>query len=168
MSYTQDRAWSDQYLPAVRAIVGPRLLVPAPFDADVQRATDLVVMRAQHLDVAVRIRRYKYLAQYADQFTIRKSRDTGTKTELEKIMDGFADWFFYGFAAEKGAGLAAWVLVDLDLLRSEWGRRHLSAPVTAPFSNGDGTQGLAFYTRRIRPRVFIDAVGYHLGDEVRP
>ena len=71
MSYANDRLWSDQYLPAVRALVGPLLLVPAPLERDANEATDLIVMRERDMTIGVRLRRPGYAGRYHGQFTIR-------------------------------------------------------------------------------------------------
>jgi hypothetical protein len=65
--------------------------------------------------VAVRLRRDGYAQRFADQFTIRYHRASGAKTELDKIIEGFGDWMFYGHT--DSTGLSAWMLVDLAVLR---------------------------------------------------
>lgn len=49
MSYANDRSWSDQFIPDIQAKVGPILLSPAPFHADAQQATDLMILQARDI-----------------------------------------------------------------------------------------------------------------------
>jgi len=94
---------------------------------DMAHAIDLIlVMHDQgHFPtrtVALRMRRFQYLARYADEFTIR-SRIPDGRTELAKILQGWGDYIFYGFAAENDKGIAAWLIGDLDVFRS-WHRKY--------------------------------------------
>jgi len=63
------------------------------------------------------VRKFKYLKDYGHEFTIRAGRPNGTKTELTKIIEGWGDYFFYGFADEQEKELARWILGDLKVLR---------------------------------------------------
>jgi len=108
-------AWADQYLPDVKRILmanaGHMLdICIAPLDADMNRATDMVVS-VKGGDVAVRVRRPRY--NYRD-LTIRAR--AGGKTEIDKIREGFARWYLYGWTNGDGR-LAEWMLVDLDKVR---------------------------------------------------
>ena len=47
-----DRRWSDQYLPQIRAIVGPRLLVPSSLERDRNEGADLVVLTGRNVTIA--------------------------------------------------------------------------------------------------------------------
>lgn len=123
MSYEADREWSDRFLPQVKGIIGPLLLEPAEFEQDAMEATDLIVLHARDMRIGVRIRRNDYLKKYGNEITFRFKRDSGAQTEWEKILRGWGDWFFYGFA---GAGdlppLSRWYLVDLNGLRYQYGQ----------------------------------------------
>lgn len=107
--------WADKYLPDVKRILmanaGHMLdICIAPLDADMNRATDMVVS-VKGGDVAVRVRRPRY--NYRD-LTIRAR--AGGKTEIDKIREGFARWYLYGWTNGDGR-LAEWMLVDLDKVR---------------------------------------------------
>ena len=106
MSYSADRRWSDAFIPAIKQIVGPLLLEESSFEVDTQQAADLVVMNARDTTIACRVRRGGYADRYGYEFTIRAKRDTGAKTELEKIIDGFGDWMFYGHAHADGTNVS--------------------------------------------------------------
>lgn len=127
MSYQSDRSWSDQFLPQVRAIVGPHLLVPAPFELDAKEATDLMVLRARDMTIAVRLRRPGYADKYRYQFTIRSKRDSGSKTEMAKLLEGWGDWMLYGHVDDAGS-ISTWWLIDLHLWRARLLREGYARP----------------------------------------
>lgn len=97
MPYREDRSWSDQFIPSIKQIVGPYLLVPASFELDAKEATDLLVFKARDIRIAARMRSAEYAERYPFDFTLRSSRDSGSETELSKIVAGWGDWLFYGF-----------------------------------------------------------------------
>lgn len=162
MSYESDRAWSDRCLPHVTAIVGQRLLVPAPIERDRNEATDLIVLHGRNVTIAVRLRRAaKYLGKYPGQFTIRSDRESGAKTELAKIIDGWGDWLFYGYGTDAG-DIPEWMLVDLTIFRAAvLYQPQLIArptpPVSGRQSNHDGTHFAWFHAPSLWPRVLIAA-----------
>lgn len=121
-NYATQRAWSDRYIPEIKRIIGPLLLVEAPEKKDQREATDLIVFTARNLDIACRVRSAKYYCEYPHDFTIRKASIGGGKTEWDKIREGFGDWLFYAFAADDSdpsKGFAAWYVINLDVLRAE-------------------------------------------------
>lgn len=149
--YATDRAWADQYIPAIKAIVGPHLLESAPLDVDMRQATDLIVLNARDKMIGCRVRHSGYDRKYPTQFTIRAKRDSGAQTELDKIRRGFCDWMFYGHAAEGNVlTIARWFLIDLDA----W-RYHDNT--VRPFlwreekSNNDGTYFVAYDVTKFPP-----------------
>lgn len=157
MPYQSDRKWSDQFLPEVKSIIGPLLLEPAAFEQDAMEATDLIILHARDMRIGVRIRRNQYLNKYSSQITFRFKRDSGAQTEWEKILRGWGEWFFYGFA---GVGdlppLSRWYLVNLNALRYQYGQQK-------PFltsglkDNDDGTYFKWFDVRSFAddPKVLI-------------
>ena len=164
MTYRDDRSWSDRYLPAIRQLVGPHLLIPAPIELDTQQATDLIVLRARDMMIACRVRRHGYVDIYPFDITLRSKRDSGSRTELEKIVEGWGDWMFYGHAAATGDGIERWYLLDLHQWRREFVREGLRSAlkkdakyrgVIQPRSNGDGTHFVAFDVRRFPAALVI-------------
>jgi hypothetical protein len=114
-----DWNFSDRFIPAIRQIVGPLLLDVAPLEIDRNQATDFIVLRAKNLMIASRVRRPSYRSGYEDQFTLRSRRSSGTKTELEKIILGNGDWYFYGFSNPSSQDeISCWRLIDLHALRA--------------------------------------------------
>jgi hypothetical protein len=84
----------------------------ADYESDVKRATDFVV-KVTGGDVAVRIRRANQ--KYRD-LTIR-SYNNGHKTELQKIKDGYGQFYLYCWTNDNDE-ICEWILVDLESLRN--------------------------------------------------
>lgn len=113
---TLDKRWADRFLPQIKRILGEYLIGEAPFQEDAQRNTDLIVLRLDPVRIACRIRRNEYLS-YQDEFTIRSGRPSGQKTELSKVIEGWGDYFFYGFSDAAETSLVRWTLADLRVFR---------------------------------------------------
>jgi hypothetical protein len=129
--WEQDKQETDPYLPMVKAICAAYILHEAPLEEDRDHNTDLMVLVADGLRIAVRLRRPWYYKEprYQGEFTIRDTRPSGNATEWEKILDGFGDYFFYGFRTEKPPHLWAFGLLDLRVFRTwviaffqQWGK----------------------------------------------
>ncbi len=138
-AYTEDREWSDRFIPTIRQIVGPLLLVESPLEVDRQQATDLIVFKARDMMIAARVRRPGFSERYGRQFTIRSHRDNGAKTELSKVVEGFADWMFYGHALDyESTIIDPWLLIDLNAFRAHL-IREKDELRTGHTDNRDGT-----------------------------
>lgn len=149
MGYSDNRVWSDRHMPQIKRIVGPYLLDPPEYEQyDWLEGTDLIVLKAKDMRISCRVRRPKYLPKYAGQFTMRSRLDSGTKTELAKVYEGFGDWMFYGFALRDDApGIGRWSLIDLDAFRAHMIRDSGDNRVVRfrpEIPNGDGTYFTAF------------------------
>ena len=120
--YNFDRERSDKFEPLLKKIIGETFLVNDP-QRDMHQATDLLILTAKPLTFACRVRTYEqYLRPgYKHQFTIRSRRPSGEKTEIDKIIEGFGDYFLYGFSNPKndGSGLMQWFIGDLRVFRRE-------------------------------------------------
>ncbi|NCC68746.1 MAG: hypothetical protein EOM14_11245 [Clostridia bacterium] len=163
--YAEDREWSDLYLPAVKRIIGPLLLEETSFEVDTRQAADLIVLKARHMMIAARVRRFGYADRYPWEFTIRSHRDSGAKTELQKIVDGFGDWMFYGHAGIMPGEIDRWFVIDLAKFRAGlirnpctdgkeiwWGEK----------SNQDGTHFCWFDVRKFPEDILVNASHSHL------
>lgn len=122
--WERDKQWSDKFVPEIKTILAQHLISEAPYEEDALRNTDLIVLVAKNLRIGCRVRRHKYCAQYGHQFTIRSHRDSNNETELSKILYGYGDYFFYGFANERQSGLCSWLLGNLGAFRL-WHHRQL-------------------------------------------
>ena len=124
-NWENDKRWSDKFLPEIKMILGLHLIGEPPIEEDCERNTDLIVLKMEPVRIACRIRKYKYFIDYPHDITIRSSRPSGTKTELTKIIEGWGNYFFYGFSNEDETSLKAWRLCDLNSFRI-WLMRELA------------------------------------------
>lgn len=160
-AYKEDRAWSDRFIPAIKQIVGPRLLTVSSLTVDRKQAADLITIKAQSLTIACRIRRAKYFDKdYKYQFTVRSHRESGAETEFSKLVKGWGDWMFYAFALDdQSPALRLWYLIDL----AAW-RTHLQLNAKTIRSgqspNGDGTYFIWYDVRSFprEPSLLIDGM----------
>lgn len=113
----RDWGWADGYLPEIRRILAMNAMTifkfeVASFEADVKRATDMLISVSGEKAIAVRVRSEGY---WQRDLTLRAHRSSGVVTELAKIKAGNGDFYLYGWA--KGSILAEWMFVDLSRLR---------------------------------------------------
>jgi hypothetical protein len=121
--WKDDKKWSDIFIPEIKQILGKTfnvdedLIVEADDEEDMKHNTDIVLL-INSKRVACRIRRLFYYNKhyYRNDFTIRTDRPSGSKTELEKIREGWGDYFFYGFGDEEK--LLWWGIGDLKTFRN--------------------------------------------------
>lgn len=115
--YQTQRAFADEYMPQIKALLGQSLFQEASLDDDTKHGTDLTI---RNLRIAVRIRRTGYNAKYND-FTIRVTTQTNSQlSEYAKLLklDGKSpNYIFYGFL-EADRIIRAY-LIDVSLLRQE-------------------------------------------------
>ena len=119
--WKRDKGWSDLFIPEIKSILGVHLIGVASWEEDAKHNTDLVVLKMDGFRIGCRIRKEKYLRRWPNEFTIRTVRASGMKTELAKILDGWGDYFFYGFESKEGERLGAWLIGDLGIFR-HWHR----------------------------------------------
>ena len=118
------KAWSDRFLPQIKRILGTCLIDVANAEEDALRNTDLMTLRLPGaVRIACRVRRHAYLAQYADEFTLRCSVPSGRETEIDKMLAGWGEYLMYGFANREETGLATWLVGDLSVFR-DWVSRY--------------------------------------------
>ncbi len=118
--FKRDFDWGRKYIVCIKRALCNFVLEEAPISLDQREATDLMILDAKDVRYACRMREAGYDKKYGYQFTIRTGRPTGAKTELAKILDGFGDRFFYGFASERGIAIKRWCLIDLHTFRREY------------------------------------------------
>lgn len=127
MGYKEDRKWSNKSLPYAIKILEyqqskekiPKGSIEIASDEDdINKATDLIVLKIDLVRILYRIRRYDYLIQYGQQFTIRYDRPiSGNKTEFEKIIEGYGNYMFYGFLNKEETKICYYHLLDLNIFR---------------------------------------------------
>lgn len=160
MSWKLDKQWSDRFIPEIKAICGMHLIGEASKEEDAKHNTDLLVLTAGRNRIACRVRKYKYLSQYGDEFTIRAGRPRGTQTELDKIINGWGDYFIYGFADAQERTLVRWFLGNLTKLRT-YCYRELAATYGHPrwerCYNYDNSSNFVAFPLRDMPLGFLVA-----------
>lgn len=120
MDWRDRKAWSDRFIPEIKSILGGLLIDVAEPADDSLRNTDLITLTMRGgLRIACRVRKHRYLATYADEFTLRCSVASGRETEIDKVLAGWGDYLFYGFANAEETALSTWVVGDLAVFR-EW------------------------------------------------
>lgn len=122
--WKKDKERADIFMPTIKGILGKLFIGDAPVFEDQQQATDLMIFHISPLTVACRMRDLSYFAKYPNEITIRYSRPGGTKTEYDKIVDGWADYFFYGFGDFATGKIRAYSVLSLDALRASLIRHH--------------------------------------------
>lgn len=154
--YHKARSWSDRYLDQVRALIGRHLLRISTEEEDTQQATDLVMLETGRQQIGVRLRRPGYAERYPWDFTIRARVPSGAETELDKILGGAADLFFYGHVNEEGT-IHRWFLIDLHVFRNAVIENRLIQRRSREVPNHDGTAGLAFDIRDFPQELLVAA-----------
>jgi len=155
--WASDKRWSDRFIPQLKRIAGGYLMEVANEEEDQTHNTDLIVLSMRAKRVACRVRQYRYLARYGDEFTIRCNRPSGVETELDKILAGWGDYLLYAFADQSERTLVRWHWVDLCRLRL-WCLMSDPMPgIVKP--NGDGSSLFrVFSTRAMPPRIVLATV----------
>lgn len=153
--WNEDNKWSRKFHRVIRMILGLALFRDAPIEEDQERNTDLWSLVSppmngtKQLRAAIRIRRSWYYDQYdyRNEFTIRSTRPSGTATEFQKMLDGWAQIYFYGFANEQESGLRSYHVADMHWFTC-WLKSHWLETGEFPGkkqSNGDGSSEFRVY-----------------------
>lgn len=157
MSWKNGKVWSDRFLPEIKSILGRHLIAEPPVEEDMRHNTDLIVLRLDAVRIGCRVRRFQYVQSFGGEFTIRSGARSGAKTEITKIIEGWGDYFFYGFADWQEQALHQWALCDLNVFRI-WHSRRLFADKAMPgktHQNADGTALTAFRFADLPPHFVV-------------
>jgi hypothetical protein len=142
---------STKMMPFVRTSIGE---IPAKYFFDVetadyykdtQESTDLI-LKLSGGDVAVRVRQFKYIYHFptldqkplAYDWSVRFRSRNGFRTEIDKLRDGYARWYFMGIANDDETDLYDYGLIDLDKCRVD---DVFHSELWQVNPNGDGTAG---------------------------
>jgi hypothetical protein len=122
-SWQDAKRWSDTFTPHIavilRRVFGQTVFKVSRWDDDAFRNTDMVGLLAGEKRIACRMRHhFPYLQRYGDQITIRSSLASGNKTEMAKILEGWGDLFFYGFANRTEDDIQKWTLGSYEVFRT--------------------------------------------------
>jgi hypothetical protein len=155
--YSEERRHdSDVYLPEIKRLVIQHLLMVTPDWIDFKHAADLMLLSTKRMTIAARVRNSNptknYAGKYPYEFTFRAVYETGHVTELDKVLQGMANVFFYGHGHPLEPGhLARWWLLDLDVFRA-----NMRDKTWQTIPNGDGTFFAPFDVRKFPPELVID------------
>ena len=148
--YQRNRQWSDKFIRHFRMVAGYCITAVSSVEEDCQHNTDLIVLIARNVRIACRVRRHKYFDMYPNEFTIRCRLGSGTRTELDKIRDGWGDYLVYAFADEAERNFCAYRVIDLARFREA-----LPGLTWKETPNGDGTFFAAFDARNMPSGVVV-------------
>lgn len=161
MGYQKDLAWAQAHTPQLEKYFA-RLwcsckvtnVESAPIGSeghtlDTECVVNCTIRLSSGVDihVALRLRRHKNsLGKGYDDFTLRKSRPNGTKTEIEKLLERHArkdakrpQYFAYGHLNESETELLKFRLVNLTVFLNNWKR------VSAWASERTNPDGVVFW-----------------------
>jgi hypothetical protein len=97
------------------------------------------------------------------EMKIPSARPQGNKTELTKIIEGWGDYMFYGFADPDEESLCCWFLGDLKAFRLYFNQQlYLKKTPWMGRANGDGSSEFMAFERDTIPD-FIIAQHNHEG-----
>lgn len=119
MSWQNDKARADKFLPSIRSILRKNLMKLVKVregtdDEDQKQATDYVI-EIEGGTVCARCRDHK--TGFRD-ITIRAARASGVKTELTKLRDGFGKYYLYIWGDLVTGQVYQYVLFDIDKIRA--------------------------------------------------
>ena len=132
LMYSEEFEWSKGFLPAQKMIAMDWLGSAryATFFEDTRQATDLVIICINDINVALRIRKYKFI-KYRKQTTMRFDFPDmpNIKTEYQKYLNGYCDYLLICFATpsnDSRQGILCAVCWDLSVFREAINRYGLS------------------------------------------
>jgi len=116
--YITNRAWSDQFLPEIKSILEAQFsghkFVEGDIDEDRNECCDLKSM-SDNLIISLRVRASKFYPKCINEILL--SEKLNKKAEIEKIVEGYSRYYFYGFSHESDIKLVAWRIYDLNVFR---------------------------------------------------
>lgn len=116
MAYRNDIELEKKFAKMIKAILGCQFISQSTY-LDQKEATDFAIFEVRSFKVGARLRRYRYLKRYGDEFTIRWSRPSGVPTEIHKIRQGLVDYILYGFIDGQECNMLQYFIGDLVVFR---------------------------------------------------
>jgi hypothetical protein len=125
-SWKKDHAWAQQFVPHISQILGEAFVTEASLEQDMHENTDLL-FQVKGESIAVRMRNVKEWAPFnrRNEWTIRTSRPSGMTTEVEKLLYGWGDYYFYGWGDDRDKRVKAYTILYLKPVRP-WLWRNVS------------------------------------------
>ena len=132
---------TQKYLDEIMRFLGLTVFKQASFIEDTQQNTDIIMIESNRIRYACRIRRFSYYKNYnfRNEFTIRSKTKYNKKTEIDKVLEGWGDFFIYGFENECCNGLQKITVSDLAVFRKVYNEK-----MGSYHNNHDGTGFLSF------------------------
>jgi hypothetical protein len=121
VNWRHDKQRADIFMPHIKMILGKLFICEAPVKEDQEQATDLMVFTVTPFTVGCRMRDTDkgYLKKYPFDVTFRRARPSGMKSEIDKIAEGWGDFYFYGFGSFSTGKIEAYSVLDLKAFRSQ-------------------------------------------------
>ena len=162
-TFDTNKKWSDKFMPEIKRLcqeyIPIDIQIASPFE-DKKHATDLLI---PDIRIGCRVRRNKYHRRYNGQFTIRCELPSENETEIDKIMEGWGDYYFFGFSNYKdnGNGFVSWIIFNLDVFRQMYTYRFVkgipSIRASCLINNGDGSSSFRAFVAESFPNRFVIA-----------
>ena len=127
-------------------------------EEDQKQNTDLLLLNFVSCKISCRVRKFEYL-KFKEEFTIRSKSKTGAETEIQKIIQGFGDFFFYGFADQEEKKICHWRLIDLKRFRLYFARLSFFGVLGQTKKNNDGSSDFLVFRYSDFPPDLIFAKG---------
>jgi len=142
---------NSKYLLQVKRILISKAYIFTKFrEATIKEDQELgfdAVLSFPDTKIPIRIRKEEYI-KYSD-FTVRSKSRSGGRTEIDKIRDGFGDFYFYAWSDEsifkkENNKIISYMILDLNIFRSTI----VDKPTKNNMANGDGTS-FHIYSKQI-------------------
>lgn len=123
-NWKKSKSKVDPYMPMVKAALGQVIINIGEKIEDQKEMTDLKILGTGKKRIGVRVRNpysennpnLDIYENFGDEITIRIKRQR-RKTELQKIMEGWGDIYFYGIGDKNQSKFKTFTIFDLDGLR---------------------------------------------------
>lgn len=116
-NFDKDSQLEYKNIRMIKAILG-NFFITKDISADLNEGTDFLILTINPFRIGVRLRRYKFLSKYPNDFTIRWSRPSGVNTEIHKIRDCLVDYILYGFVDNSETKIIKYFIGDLSVFRN--------------------------------------------------
>jgi len=124
METKQIRQQENKFLPFIKSVIDYSLPNITKGNFNVKLSTDYEdsklsfdAIYSTDIEISIRLRTYSYI-NYND-FTIRYRSNSGIETEIDKLIDGKGNLYFYGFLNEQQTEPIKWILFDINKIRNK-------------------------------------------------
>lgn len=111
--------WSERFKNEIKQILyiyfNSLEFTEGTLEEDRYQCTDLISINNK-IRISARVRRFKFYRNNYDELTLTENPDK--KPELKKIMEGWGNYYFYGYCDKNESRIHAWAIYDLDIFRS--------------------------------------------------